>query len=79
MHLKLRSKAGGHLQVLDGDGKPIEGVLSVELHADGRNSVPMVRIVCLADVVVDTDAVVREEMPRQHTAPEGEGGAKIDG
>lgn len=63
MHLKLRAKAGGRLEVLDGQGNPVDGVLSVEMFVYPGNPVPVVRIKVMPELVIDADAEVKDAKP----------------
>lgn len=63
MHIKLRAKAGGRLEVMDGQGNPIRGVLSVEMFVYPGNPIPVVRMRVMPELVIDADAEVEEAKP----------------
>ena len=68
MHVKIRSKINGRIEVCDHTGKPLKGIISVDIHADGKNPYPVVHIVTLADIAIDADMkaeVKAEEKPAE--------------
>jgi hypothetical protein len=44
MRLKLRSKGGGRLELLDESGNPVDGVKAIELIAIAPDFVPRLRV-----------------------------------
>jgi len=82
MHVKIRSKINGRIEVCDHTGKPLKGIVSVDIHADGKNPFPVVRIVSLADIAIDAEVkaeiktnekpaepVIQQPQPRFLDAP----------
>ncbi len=60
MKLKIRTKADGRLQVLDENGHPIDGVLSVSMLGD-VGEIPIARITMRAGIAVDVKEAARAE------------------
>jgi hypothetical protein len=58
MELKLRTRQGGRLEVLDAAGQRVEGVQVVELFAAAPDFIPRVRIEVRPSVAVDATAEV---------------------
>jgi len=65
MHLKLRAKANGRLEVLDEAGKPVRGIQRVELFCDLAHPVPQVRITLSTEVEIDAIADARQAIAPQ--------------
>lgn len=61
MKVKLRAKAGGPLQVLDENGKEIEGLVEFRLRSCGAGEVPEVALL-IRGPEIQVDAEAQEEM-----------------
>ena len=58
MKIKIRSKPGGALVVLDEHDKPVEGVLAVSMTAKPGDAPTVLLTIAPATVVVDAEAEV---------------------